>query len=299
MPIKSIEEALSKLEEVREFLTGISETPTSTPVEATSFDNLQKLLHSNAWPEAVPSGLIVDSTSEESKMDRAEGICDLMVEQSLKDAKFLDFGCGEGHTTKYAHQQGAHAVGYDLVKAGQLEWETNNPLLTTDFSKIRDRGPYDIVLIYDVLDHLQLDTTEEALAKIKSVCKPESRLYVRLHPWCSRHGGHHYTTLNKAYIHLVFSKQELSQIDIDLADVMPTQKTIHPINNYRKWWENNGFNPVHEDITRTIIEPFFQNTDIVRSRIVENWDESKDPTAKKWPRFQMEQSFIDYVLKLS
>lgn len=290
-----MEEALTKLDEIRAFLS--DHTPKSTPASKTNdFDLLVNLLHKDAWPEATPADLIVDSESEESKQNRAEGICDLMIEQPMKDARFLDFGCGEGHAVAYAASQGATAFGYDIRQTGNLTWESENPMLTTDFSKIADNGPYDIILIYDVVDHIELESIVSVMEKIKLASGPTTRLYVRTHPWCSRHGGHHYPQLNKAFIHLVFTEEELKDLDLES---MPTTRVVHPIGNYRRWWKDGGFKVIHEDITRTAVEPFFKKNPVIRDRITKNWQVSKDETAKKWPAFQLEQSFLDYVLESS
>ena len=52
---------------------------------------LKSLMNSPEWPEAVSSFQIVDSNSEEEKMDRAEGIVDIIVQEDLLSKKFLLF----------------------------------------------------------------------------------------------------------------------------------------------------------------------------------------------------------------
>ena len=66
-------------------------------------------------------------------MDRAEGVVDILVEESLENKKFLDFGCGEGHMAKYAAKECSLSIGYDLQKSekSKFDWESqeNNFLL--------------------------------------------------------------------------------------------------------------------------------------------------------------------------
>ena len=63
---------------------------------------------SDRWPEAVNPNLICDINSDEDKSERGRGIIDILIEEDLKDLKFLDFGCGEGHcpaiATEYARE---------------------------------------------------------------------------------------------------------------------------------------------------------------------------------------------------
>lgn len=295
MPIKSITDTLSYLEEIRNFLLTLNNNASFKLKN--DLEQLSVMLKDDQWPKAVPPSLIADACSEESKMDRAEGICDLMIEQSLSDTSFLDFGCGEGHMCKYAINQGAKTVvGYDIRQSGTLSWDENNPMLTTDFNKVLDKSPYQIILVYDVIDHIEEEKSSDIMDKLKSVCNKKTKLYMRCHPWCSRHGGHYYTKINKAFIHLVFSEEELKNLGYN--NNIHTSHVVHPLSNYRSILRESKFKIVHEDIMKTSVEPFFTNTAIVRDRIRKHWKNSDDDIARKWPGYQLEQSFIDYVIEL-
>ena len=54
------------------------------------------------WPAAVPQEMICETT-EEAKLERARLILEdyFNSESYLKNIKFLDFGCGEGHLQQY------------------------------------------------------------------------------------------------------------------------------------------------------------------------------------------------------
>ena len=259
--------------------------------ENSDFEKLKNLLDSEDWPEAVLEFQIADDTSEEDKTDRAEGIVDILIEESLENKKFLDFGCGEGHAAKYASEDSSISVGYDIEKQGSLEWENDEKfLLTTDFEKVKAKGPFDVILIYDVLDHAK--NPVEVLNQAKSVLANNGTIFLRCHPWSSRHGGHAYRKINKAFVHLVFSEEELKNLGIDNGH---NNKVLFPIATYARYFKEAGLSVKHPDIEEQEVEPFFKNNELVRKRILTAFD--RDNWEQGCPSFQMSQCFLDYVIK--
>ncbi|MHA1948293.1 MAG: methyltransferase domain-containing protein [Candidatus Thorarchaeota archaeon] len=297
MPIKSTQEVLEKLDEIRDFIISIDKQQIEVS-DTDNFEEIAKLLKTNKWPQAVPGNLLVDMNSEQSKMDRAEGICDLMIEIPLENKKILDFGCGEGHLVHYSKNEmnTSKSIGYDIHKSGNLKWEEDNILLTNDFSKVIKNGPYDAIILYDVIDHLENETAEEVFDKIKQVSTSETQIYIRCHPWCCRHGSHHYSSMNKAFIHVVFSEEELEMLNIK-PSINYTKRIYHPIGHYRKIWNDNGLKLIEEDVSKKNVEPFFEMP-MIKHRIRKHWAGSGDKKARNWPRHQLEQSTIDYILTL-
>lgn len=260
--------------------------------------DIKQLLNSEEWPEAVFDFQIVDENLEDEKMDRAESIIDILVTEDLKDKKFLDFGCGEGHMAKYASKEAKLSIGYDLLRSekSKFNWEVleDNFLLTTDFEKAKQYGPYDIILIYDVLDHCE-DLMESVLEKAKSLLTPEGKIYLRCHPWSGRHGGHLYRKINKAFVHLILRDDELKDLDIQIDNF--NNKTIYPLSTYGKVIENAGLKIKESEIERQDVESFFQETPLVKKRImdlfeIENWSNEDKPG------FQLSLCFVDYVLEI-
>lgn len=294
-----------KLEKARdlinEILNSLEVQPAQTvgeskPFQITDeFELLEKLLHSEAWPEAVFSAQIADENSEADKAERAEGIADILL-PPFSGKKFLDLGCGEGHVAKYVANDASVSVGYDISKneASKLDWEIKKDkfLLTTDFKKVVSEGPYDIVMIYDVTDHSAEDPSS-ILLKAKSVLADEGRIYLRCHPWTGRHGGHAYRKINKAFVHLVFGDEELSHLGVDLEY---NRRILFPINTYNKAIDEAGLARESEpEIDTQEVEPFFEQNPLVKSRILAAFG-LNEWTAEK-PVFQMSQCFLDYVLK--
>ena len=258
------------------------------------FDNLKALLFSNQWPAAVNPELICNEQSEIDKQERALGIIAQTINKPLNNLKVLDFGCAEGHTIpEFIHRGASLAVGYDIVKSSNpnFTWENlhNQQLLTTDFNKVIKQGPYDVILLYDVIDHTSNESIPSLLAKVNQLSKLGTRIYIRCHPFISRHGGHLYQKLNKAFAHVVFSEDELKQMGYQTTSVkrivMP-QIAYSQFLNYMPWKLESFF------LDRTPLEPFFlENASILNRILVHFGDHRPDGM----PKAQMEQDFLDYI----
>lgn len=258
------------------------------------FNIIGDLLNSESWPEAVFPAQIADLNSETDKDERAQGISNILL-PPLDGKRFLDFGCGEGHLAAYASKEAEYSVGYDILapKASRFEWDApqQSMLLTTDFGSVKEHGPYDVILLYDVVDHCE--SPSELLEMAKSVLAPEGRLYMRCHPWCSRHGGHAYRFLNKAFAHLIFSEEELRTMGVELEKVV---KVVRPLDTYAKMIAKAGLVLDSDlEVDHQQVESFFRDTPPIARRILKRWGVSSwsdDP-----PEFQMSMCFLDYVLK--
>lgn len=296
---------IEKLLKIRDLLNELIESASDLEVNSTiqssnskesdEFRLMKSLVHSDDWPEAVFSLQIADENSESDKAERAEGIADILL-PPFSGKKFLDFGCGEGHVAKYVSGEASVSVGYDITKSisSKFDWENKEEkfLLTTDFNNVVSEGPYDIVMIYDVLDHSS-ESPSEVLAKAKSVLAEDGRIYLRCHPWTGRHGGHAYRKINKAFVHLAFSEEELDHLGVKLEH---NRKILFPIGTYNKAIDEAGLVRESEpEVDTQEVESFFEENPLVKSRILaafglDEW------TAEK-PVFQMSQCFLDYVLK--
>lgn len=287
------EKLLATLEEIKKLLLEIRDQQ-DVKIQSVDpdFETLKRELFSDRWPPAVPSELLCNAASEQDKADRASNILSMFVPHSTQNMKFLDFGCGEGHVAKEAAiRKTSLSVGFDINKQGVMAWEEKNDnlLLTTDFNKVKELGPYDIILMYDVLDHC--DKPVDALKQVRELFRPETTAYVRCHPWCSRHGGHLYNNkLNKAWVQLVFTEEEMSEMNHPLPEL---QKILFPIKTYKNWFQKAELKPTDEpQIKRCGIEPFFKNNPVVADRIKKRFD------TKDFPEFQMSQEFLDFTLKI-
>lgn len=285
MKIKNKEELIQMIQAILEFLTK-EESPIS------HFEYKKSLLMSKDWPEAVPAFLIC-SENEEDKFERVEGIIDLInIEHSINfsNKKILDFGCGEGHLVKKIAQSGNNIIGYDIKKQGNLEWnESENPCatgdITTNWQKILSQKPFDLIILYDVIDHC-----EDPIATLNSiyeVCNNETNVFLRTHPFCGPHGGHIYQQINKAYIHLFFNEDELKEMNVKSDFV---QKIFFPLDTMNDWLKKSNFKITNTSMNRIEVSPFFRNQQMI-DLLLENY-----PT-EQFPEWQMSQIFNDYIIQ--
>lgn len=200
----------------------------------------KKLLGSTEWPQAIEEELL----EPRDKTQRAHSILDFTVGPSLlsRTEKLLDFGCGSGETVQIAPEYGVkNAVGYDIEPTEGI---------TTIFKEVQEKGPYDIIIVEDVLDHLKNETINDAVEKISSVLAPDGMAFVRCHPYWSRAGTHLPAHgINKAYAHIFFPELQGEY----------TNKILHPIYQYKKTFDNHQLQITQELLCRQEIENFFKD----------------------------------------
>lgn len=246
---------------------------------------IRHLLDTHEWPIAVDRSCICDD--EEKAIVRADSILDLLVGEHMKDKRFLDYGCGKGHVVMRAKARDTKlSLGYDVDLS-----ECNFPreFFASDFEKVKEQAPFDIVLLHDVLDHAVVIDPIQILMQVRSVLSPKGRVYVKNHPWSSRHGGHLYLQKNKAYLHLVLDSVELSRAGGLQCE--PNLRVIKPLETYRHWFSESGFRMASEIPIIDPVEPFFTNPGNVNTRLKAHF-ESPETMVN-----HLSVSFVEYVLE--
>ena len=127
-------------------------------------------LPSNAFLETVYERTIDHSkTMTETILYRREvleKLAAVLGELDNGPRKLLDFGCGYGHALRILNMRDLKCLGFDvsterLVRAGLSA--------TSDIEELRRNGPFDVILCFDVLEHVPYPKkTLELLASLSS-----------------------------------------------------------------------------------------------------------------------------------
>jgi len=198
------------------------------------------------WPDAVPGFLISEPTPSGIKK-RAKAVLDMCDLTNLKGRHFLDFGCGDASIVKEAKKRKADtATGFDIVE----DWkESEDVILTSNYSLLK-QGYYNTILLYDVLDHAENPT--QIIKQVRELVADKGEVKVRCHPFTSKHANHVYRTFNKAYSHFFLSTEALKDHNplpvYRMTGVIPTEQ-------YKKWFNENGFEIKKEQIDRQSPDP--------------------------------------------
>jgi len=192
--------------------------------------HISDLMAIDCWPEAMPAFFSAKEPTKADQINRANAVLDMMIDRSLEGMHFLDYGCGDGWVVQEASKRGvASAIGYDIVRSEK--WSGIDAALTDDMSQLKN-GFYDVVFLYDVLDHAQDPLA--VMADVKRRLRQDGAVYVRCHPWTSRHASHLFRRgLNKAYIHLFLKWHEICELIG--GEPMFTREEKSPSEAY-KWW---------------------------------------------------------------
>lgn len=302
MDQKTIKEYIRALEHMLNFMRGLLDEEFKTPIVQLSnadslkeFTNLKYLAKSDKWPAAVDASLIC-AEDEDVKYARASNILS-NTKFIFNNKRVLDFGCGEGHVaylSKNLYDSGV-CVGYDITSQNWDRFDaTDNLFYTTNYQDVLKHAPYEIIIANDVIDHVE--NPNEFAQKISQLKSPDCQIFIRCHPWTSRHATHLYKKLNKAYLHLIFSKKELYSMGLKGEE---TQVSVDPMKFYENLFFQNNLTIQKFDKITCPLELFFTlNADIMR-RIKSNWFDSEDPElaiGTKFARDILEIQFIDYWL---
>ncbi len=255
------------------------------PVPVNRHKHVNDLMDMGNWPETVPHKLLVASEAEDH-IKRANAILDSIVTKSLEGLNFLDFGCGEGWLVHQAVKRGANATGYDILNHN--EWSSKDgEIYTNHFADLKDNY-YDVVMLYDVLDHAE--DPLEVMRQVKTIMRSDGTIYVKCHPWTSRHATHLFKQgLNKAYFHLFANYQEIAELIGQTPKF--TRIEINPEVAYA-WWFND-FEIVSKSLNKSSVEDFFKTP--AMKKILANEQGIPHNKINDFLNI-MEISFIDYCL---
>jgi 2-polyprenyl-3-methyl-5-hydroxy-6-metoxy-1,4-benzoquinol methylase len=262
-------------------------------LKSNDFDLLKGLLLSKDWPQAAHNDQICNFNSVHESSFRAKNTLNVfdLNEGVLRGKRFLDFGCGRGFTTLEASRRGAISFGYDPFEKNFFK-DRGDVNFFSDWGAVQKEvnlnGKFDYVFLYDVLDHVNGELIESIVSKVYSVCS--NMVFLRCHPFCSRHGYHLHSLLNKAFIHLVFTPEELHSIGL-----RKVEHTLSIVNttDYASFFIKK-FKVISEVKITDPIDNFFINNPFIINKIATRWFYG---SSREHALSNMSCSFLDFVLK--
>lgn len=239
------------------------------------------LIHSSIWPRAAPQIMIVNN--DDKKVRRAKSIIKPLP---LIGKKFLDFGCGQGHCVQQATRLATMSIGYDPHPD---QWDKlPDCRLTSDLEEVKQYAPYDTILVYDVLDH----TTDhqQMMADLAKLSGPNTTIYMRCHPYTSRHATHAYEVLNRAFVHLFLTAEQQAELGLK-QDVW---QNMRPLNGYNHILRQSPFKHKVTQVQYTPVEKFF-SIPALYEHLLTHWQNDKTDQQKDILGI-MSMDFIDIEL---
>jgi 2-polyprenyl-3-methyl-5-hydroxy-6-metoxy-1,4-benzoquinol methylase len=249
--------------------------------DVAEFQKLKDIMANSVWPKAVDEDEMC--VEEEDKIDRAEHIVNDLVDiKDLTGYKVLDFGCGEWQVCNKFKKMGAKlVVGHDLKLKNMPEIEVVK--FTDAVNTVKNNGLYNLIFAYDVLNHVK--NPKEVIEFFKSIKTPKANIYIRLHPWTSKHATHLYKKKNLAYLHLIFSEEDL--IKLGLKGEFTNNYSIEYYDELLK----NNFNIIKRIEKKQKVDDFFKINPLLVRRILNNLGLKN---GDKFPDLSVQ--FIDYIV---
>jgi len=273
----------------------IFEAPKNSNDKVREITDLRLLSKSDHWPESLYPEEIV--STEEEKLHEAAVTIDNLITNDIVDKKILVFGCKEGHIGFVLNKLFGpkKVICYDIEDNNWNHFEKDaNLIYTKNWDDVVSNGSYDMVIINDVIDHSH--EFEKSLQKIITLKSDNCRIFVRCHPWCSRDGCHIHSKINKAYLHLVHTEDELFAMGIKPVKTIPL---LNPLSSYKRMFQAAGLSVVRENIVKRDVELFFTQNPILLRRIKEKWQNSEVPeyaNGTAFPREYLEIQYVDFTL---
>lgn len=258
---KTINRLRAALHEVCDCICNLLDTtPETAEINHLSSD-------SDVWLPAIPE----NELTEEFQQSRAERVLNDLPEVAGK--RVLDFGCGDGYLLEPLAAAGAtKVVGYDL---NVLSVSNDVVLATNDWLEVCKHGPFDLIILNDVLDHTvdpqaPLLDPGAILSACKQICSGE--IFVRCHPWTSRDGGHVSHQMNKAWIHLYYTNDE--RLNLAMRSACPVSRITKPHATYEKWFRDVGLSVVRKSVCNdSLPEVRALPQDVLDKMIANTWPE--------------------------
>ena len=137
---------------------------------------------------------------------------------SLRDARILEIGCGEGGNLKPFAEMGCEVTGIEMDATRVAQARTffaqaglKATIVCQDFLQMAvpkdDGGRFDVILLHDVIEHVMPAQKRPFLQHIRRFLRPSGKLFVGFPAWHNPFGGHQQISVGMAsklpFIHLL------------------------------------------------------------------------------------------------
>lgn len=190
---------------------------------------------------------------------RMEYILKNIDKDNISNLNILDLGCGGGLTCEPLARLGANVTGIDFIKKNievakkhSFSSNLNIKYINKDLEKIEFQNKYDVVLLLEVIEHL--NDWQSLIKKIKKILNPKGKLIIstinktllskifaikiaeNLLKWVPKN-THNYNKLIKPKV----LKKTLVKNDLVFLNIMGMN--YHPI--LREWKLNKDIHPIN------------------------------------------------------
>ena len=262
---EQLKQYIKACEHMIKFFTKMIDNSSPTLSTLSKEDKLKELtelryeIKKDTWPEA--------EDLKTSKTQKHLKLLGELVSAPFKNKSVLEFGCSDHELSSIIKNKfdAKQVVSFDHFLYQELDQNLldQNVIFTDIFKVVQQAAPYDIIIAHDVLDHL--DKPVLWLKQMAQVCnKTSGRLYVRCHPWTSRNGTHLSQQMNKAFLHLIFSDDELATLGISNKY---TRKITDNIETYKRFFEEANLRLLNHKIYTKSMELVILKNPVVANRI--------------------------------
>ena len=177
-----------------------------------------------------------------------------MLPAAALDVKMLDFGCGGGDLIAALNSTGRKAVGYDKTV-------TSITNCYNDWAKIVELAPFKLVILYDVIDHTELQDFIDIIEQAKTVIHTDGRIFIRVHPYSSINGSHDFSPINLAFAHLCLTPSEKIRFGLKTWNNI---RVVLPLEFYERVFSLLGLVVVSKKVHHSQINPFVSSNLMAR-----------------------------------
>lgn len=156
--------------------------------------------------------------------------------------RVLDAGCSLGGKTLFFSELDPQSViGIDndsvrlkFAKKNAAAYKRNIDFIEASIHEMPfDTGSFDMIMMNDVVEHINISILKKALAECQRVLNKNGRLYLEFPPWQSHDASHLYDYIRIPWCQLIFNDKTLFKM-IDNMSSVPTFGKSDTIEHYKE-----------------------------------------------------------------